>query len=206
MSDSHLLLRVWWIGTGIASSLAFHAAGQNTKGIGNTENTLSQIILSYTSTIKTLSHARSRASTAATISRKKTSILVVTMPTTPRNASLPGVDREKLGIQQMNNEFYKIKALENPTAKDVLENMSRFDIIHFACHGIVDPKDPSNSHLLLQKIKLLKPVVDKLTVSEIRKKPLLGEHGLPIYLHTQQQELRQKNLLMNASIFLAPFR
>ena len=57
ISDSHELLRVWWIGTGIASSFPFHAAGQYTKNVGNTqdsENTLSQIIPSYTPTIKAL--------------------------------------------------------------------------------------------------------------------------------------------------------
>ena len=96
-TDSHELLRVWWIGTGIASSFPFHAAGLYDKNFGNyqgSENTLSQIIPSYTPTIKALSYARSCASRAARISSSETSILIVTMPTTPEHRSLPGVDHE----------------------------------------------------------------------------------------------------------------
>ena len=153
-SDSHQLSRVWWIGTGIASSFPFHAAGQYDKELEsyqNSENTLSQIIPSYTPTIKALSYARSCASKAATFNRDETSILLVTMPTTPGQRSLPGVDHEKLAIQRITKDFCRIKVLESPTVEHVLEHITGFDIAHFACHGSVDSEDPSNSHLLLQK-------------------------------------------------------
>ena len=112
VSDSHELLRVWWIGTGIASSLPFHAAGNSQ----DSENTLSQIVPSYTPTIKALSYARSCASRAAALNSNETSILVVTMPTTPEQRPLPGVNDEKLAIQQMTRDIYKMKALETPAA------------------------------------------------------------------------------------------
>ena len=124
-----------------------------------------QMIPSYTPTIKALSHARSCASRAATINKRKTSILIVTMPATPRHPSLPGVNSEKLEIQQITRDFCRIKALESPTVEHVLENIAEFDITHFACHRSVDPQDPSNSHLLLQKRGPSGPVVDELTVS-----------------------------------------
>ena len=71
--------------------------------------------------------------------------------------------------------FCKIKALESPTVEHVLENITGFDIAHFACHGSVDPEDPSNSHLLLQKSGPSGPVVDKLTVSQISKRNSIGQ-------------------------------
>ena len=175
--DSHELLRVWWIGTGIASSLPFHAAGQYIEDFENSrvsENTLSQIIPSYTPTIKALSYARSSASRAAKINSSETSILVVTMPSTPEHKSLPGVEKEKLAIQEITTDICKVKALESPMAENVLNDMSGFDIVHFACHGWADPEDPSNSHLLLQKSGPSGPVVDKLTVSDISKNHTLG--------------------------------
>ena len=177
LPDSHELPRVWWIGTGIASSFPFHAAGQYNKELESyqdSENTLSQMIPSYTPTIKALSYPRSCASRAATINSNETSILIVTMPATPGHRSLPGVDQEKLAIQQMTRDFCKIKALESPTVELVLEDITGFDIAHFACHGSVDPEDPSNSHLLLQKSGPSGPVVDELTVAEISKKNTLG--------------------------------
>ena len=188
LTDSHdELLRVWWIGTGIASSFPFHAAGlYDDKDFGNyyqgssDENTLSQIIPSYTPTIKALSYARSCASGTAKMSMsmssmsssEKTSILVVTMPTTPEHKSLPGVEREKLAIQRITKDVCRIKTFESPpTASQVLNEMSGFDIVHFACHGLADPEDPSNSHLALQKSGPSGlPVVDELTVSDISKR------------------------------------
>ena len=91
------------------------------------------------------------------------------MPTTPGHRSLPGVDHEKLVIQQMTKNFCRVKVLESPTVDHVLEYITGFDIAHFACHGSVDPQDPSNSHLVLQKDGPLGPVVDELTVAQISK-------------------------------------
>ena len=176
-SDCRELLRVWWIGTGTASSFPFHAAGRyikDSESAQDSENTLSQIIPSYTPTIKALSYARSCASRAAKLNRSETSILVVTMPSTPEHKSLPGVKREEPATQRITTGICKVTALESPMAEHVLNNMSGFDIVHFACHGCADPEDPSNSHLLLQKSGPSGSVVDKLTVSDISNKNTLG--------------------------------
>ncbi len=118
-SDFYEPPRVWWIGTGIASSFPFHAAGQYINGAESfqgSENTLSQIIPSYTPTIKALSYARSCSSKAAIINSSDTSILVVTMPSTPGHNSLPGVEKENLVIQRITSNICKIKTLKYPTA------------------------------------------------------------------------------------------
>ncbi|KAJ3959930.1 hypothetical protein N0V92_003426 [Colletotrichum tropicale] len=86
------LPRIWWIGTGVASSFPFHAAGNHYQS-GN-EDTLSRAIPSYTPTIKALLHARSSAVKPASNQDLKTSVLVVTMPETSGHTSLPGVTAE----------------------------------------------------------------------------------------------------------------
>lgn len=99
--DSIELPRVWWIGTGIASSLPFHTVGQYKKESESnqeSENILYPKIPSYTPSIKTLSYARSCASGASKINKEKTSILIVTMPVMPGHPSLPAVNSEKLEI------------------------------------------------------------------------------------------------------------
>ena len=204
-TDSHELLRVWWIGTGIASSFPFHAAGLYNKNFGDyqdSENTLSQIIPSYTPTIKALSYARSCASRTAKISISETSILVVTMPTTPKHKPLPGVDHEKLAIQQITKDICRIKTFKSPTAAQVLNDLSGFDIVHFACHASADPEDPSNSHLLLQTSGPSGPVVDELTVSDISRKNTLGQTWIA-YLSACSTAGVEAKLLADESLHLA---
>jgi hypothetical protein len=79
------LSRIWWICTGIASSLPFHAAGLHTPG--SIENTLSWAISSYTPSIRALRHAREKANFRS----EAQAVLLVTMPETPGYDNLPGV-------------------------------------------------------------------------------------------------------------------
>jgi len=94
------LPRVWWIGTGLASSMPFHAAGLHMRG--STENAYSRVISSYTPSIKALAHARNWARGTEGSRAAHGSLLITTMPTTPRAYSekdapkdLPGVIKEK---------------------------------------------------------------------------------------------------------------
>lgn len=105
------------------------------------------------------------------------------MPSATEHNPLSGVVHEKLAIQRMSGHFCKIKVLETPTAKDVLKDMSGFDILHFACHGLAEPEDPSNSHQLLQKSGPSGSIVDKLTVSDISKENTGGQTWIA-YLST----------------------
>ena len=162
---------------------------------------MSQIIPSYTPTIKALSYARSCALRTAKISSSETSILVVTMPTTPEHKPLPGVDHEKFAIQQITKDVCRIKRFESPTAAQVLNDMSGFDIVHSACHGLVDPEDPSNSHLALQRSGPSGPVVDELTVSDISKKNALGRTWIA-YLSACSTVGVEAKLLANESLHL----
>ena len=135
----------------------------------------------------------------------ETFILVITMPTTPEHKPLPGADHEKLAIQQMTRNFCRIKAIETPTAKHVLEDMSEFDIVHFACHGSADPENPSKSHLLLQKSGPSGPVVDELTMSDISKKNTLGQTWFAYLSTCSTAKVKAKHLanecLHIASVF-----
>lgn len=73
--------RIWWIGTGISSSLPFHAAG--VYGNNLSDNCLQRCIPSYIPTVKTLKHARTLRPKDTKLGSEKISVLVVTMPTTP---------------------------------------------------------------------------------------------------------------------------
>ncbi|KAN0071674.1 CHAT domain containing protein [Elaphomyces granulatus] len=150
------LPRVWWMGTGLASSMPFHAAGLHMRG--STENAYSRVISSYTPSIKALAYARNWARSTEESRAAHGSLLVATMPTTPRGRSeknppkdLPGVTKERDEIIKAAHDRINVVALNQPSAEQVLESLKVCRIAHFACHGTSDSLDPSNSGLILQK-------------------------------------------------------
>ncbi|KAG5746259.1 hypothetical protein H9Q70_011060 [Fusarium xylarioides] len=165
MSVSVKTPRIWWIGTGVASSLPFHAA-KNHAGDPH-DDALHQVISSYTPTIKSLIHARSCASGLVDPQNEKRSVLLVAMPKTPGEKSLPGVIEEVSAVQQALGESFSIQTLQYPSVKDVVGAMKEADILHFACHGFSDYANPSESHLLLQGTASSGPCVERLTLQKI---------------------------------------
>ncbi|KAK8248548.1 CHAT domain-containing protein [Phyllosticta capitalensis] len=156
------LPRVWWMGTGLASSLPFHAAGAFSNG--KWVSCLDYMIPSYTSSIRALKFSRDRASKRPPRGGKNFALSLVTMPTTPsRFAPLKGATLEGDGVQATFEGRGKVTRLDNASVDSVLDSMKNADAVHFACHGSSDSSDPSNSHLLLEKAG----EVDKLTVASI---------------------------------------
>ncbi|KAL4735583.1 CHAT domain-containing protein [Aspergillus similis] len=158
-----VLPRIWWIGTGVANSLPFHAAGDHGH---STENTISCVISSYTPSIKVLAYTRSCLARAPP-QKRPTSVFIAAMPTTPNEPPLPGVEPEVDAIQQASGHVYTVRLQKYPAPEAVLSAIEDTDIIHFACHGSSNPVNPSDSHLLLQNSKLSAPAVEKLTVQQI---------------------------------------
>ncbi|KAI0854039.1 CHAT domain-containing protein [Daldinia vernicosa] len=147
------LPRIWWIGTGLGSSMPFHVAGIHSSN--STENTFSKAISSYTPSIKTLGYAQHRARTTDSA---RGSLLIATMPTTPSQAphlrasnDLPGVVEEKEAVLNLTKEHIPIELLDLPSVEQVVDKLPECTIAHFACHGSTDHVDPSQSGLILQK-------------------------------------------------------
>jgi hypothetical protein len=153
---------VWWLGTGMAARFPFHAAGDYERDLQ--ENCLQQSISSYTPSIRALDYARSLSREHSHMKEpNRNPILVVTMPTTPGQLALKGVEDEWTAISSTCAGIFESTLLKHPTAARVLESLVGSEIVHFACHGLSDPTDPSQSHLLLQKDGL----PDKLSVADI---------------------------------------
>lgn len=171
-----MLPRIWWIGTGLASSMPFHAAGIHSKG--STENALCRAISSYTPSIKALAYARDRANSTDIIGKN---LLIATMPTTPGCAALTGVIKERDTILEVVKGFVTANELDPPHVTQIMEELEQCSFAHFACHGRTEEADPSNSGLVLQKVEASGEVAaDFLTVRMISEAKL--QHARLAYL------------------------
>jgi CHAT domain-containing protein len=152
------LPRVWWIGSGLASSMPFHAAGVHTRG--SKENAYCRMISSYTPSIKALGYAQKQAKRAqeAVVAQYTNTMLIAAMPTSPKRPgdkkapkNLPGAEKEMREILNLTRSHMRTTAYTHPSADQVLEVLKTCRIAHFACHGTSGISDPSNSGLILQK-------------------------------------------------------
>ncbi|PNP82363.1 hypothetical protein FNYG_04298 [Fusarium nygamai] len=160
-SQTHLskgLPRVWWIGSGLASSMPFHAAGVHTRG--SNENAYCRMISSYTPSIKALGYAQKQAKRAqeAFVAQDANTMLIAAMPTTPKGPNdkrtpknLPGVAEEMREILNLTRSHMHTTVHTHPSVDQVMDDLKTCRIAHFACHGTSDYSDPSNSGLILQK-------------------------------------------------------
>lgn len=172
--------RIWWIGTGLASSMPFHAAGDHSPG--STKNTFNHAISSYVPSIKALSYSRSRRSVDMGFQSKA---LIATMPVTP--GMRPGRDRlegvldEKESVIEILRHYTTVEQIEQPSAEAVIHKVEECNIAHFACHGRTSHVDPSSSGLILQrKDESGSSVQDVLTVHNLSEINL--QHARLAYL------------------------
>ncbi|CAH0039944.1 unnamed protein product [Clonostachys rhizophaga] len=167
-----ILPRIWWIGSGAAANFPFHAAAASE--CDSHQDTMSLVISSYTPSLKTLLHAmrRSKQSQIRRIDYQKEnpSLGIITMKTTPGGyGDLPATEKEREVVMNLTESKWNCTSISQPTADVALQAIRDSDIVHFACHGIADSRDPLESHLVLEKPSGInnEMEVDKLTVSQI---------------------------------------
>jgi tetratricopeptide (TPR) repeat protein len=157
------LPRVWWVGSGLASSMPFHAAGVYSSWPG--ENALGRVVSSYAPSIKALAYSRTRRRHERAIQPK---VLIATMPVTPDLKSLPGAGVERESVAQVLGTSAAVEDIEQPTSEVVARRLTQCSIAHFACHGRSDSVDPSNSGLIFARRDENGDIVqDTLTVHKV---------------------------------------
>jgi hypothetical protein len=157
--------RVWWATGGLLGLLPLHAAGYH-RDPGPARTVLDRVISSYTPTVRALGYARDREGTSSPARS-----LVVAMPSTPQQASLPGVRAEATRLRAVLPSPTVLIADDDavaspdepaPTKDAVLARLPEAGIAHFCCHGLSIPDDPSRSFLLLTDYR-----EDPLTVASL---------------------------------------
>ncbi|ARI51517.1 CHAT domain-containing protein [Streptomyces sp. S8] len=137
------LPRLWWCPTGRLSFLPLHAAGRGAADSGTW--VVDRAVSSYTPTLRAL--VRARDGLAAGPSARP-GPLVVALAETPGAAPLAGVAREVEVIAEL---FPERRLLSGPdaTVAAVGRALEDHPWVHFSCHGVSEPLNPSRSGLIL---------------------------------------------------------
>ncbi|MFJ8046778.1 CHAT domain-containing protein [Streptomyces luteogriseus] len=151
--------RLWWSPGGALASLPLHAAGHHGEvadavpdggsvpapvaaGPGP-RTVLDRVVSSYTPTVGALRYAKARAAAP----RPHGPLLAVALPETPGARPLGGARREVEVLRGLLPT--EVLSEERATFEQVMEALPRHPCVHFACHGVSEPADPSNGRLLV---------------------------------------------------------
>ncbi|KAH6971242.1 CHAT domain-containing protein [Ilyonectria sp. MPI-CAGE-AT-0026] len=181
--------RVWWITSGLAGRAPFHAAGCHTNG--STENTLSRVISSYASSIKTLWYGRAN-SLSSGLGRN---MLLVTMRNNPPPHHDLVTEHEESAVKNVFGNT--MEHLSQPDPETVLMSLPGHSFVHFACHGTSIAYNPSQSGLLL--VKDGKAVM--LTIADLERTDL--KRGAVAYLSACSTAEQPDGKLADEAIHLA---
>lgn len=132
------LPRVWWVTGGMLGMLPLHAAGHHRDG---GPSVMDRVVSSHTPTIRALRHAR------RSIAPGGGRTLIVAMPETPDQDPLPNAAAEAALLHERMPDALTL--IGSATRAQVLAALPECSIAHFACHGVSDLADPSDSRLLL---------------------------------------------------------
>lgn len=134
--------RVWWCPVGVVTMLPLHAAGHHGSP-PHADTVTGRVISSYTPTIRALAHARRDSSGTQ-------STLVVAVPDAPESPPLDGAAQEADLVRDFIPEAAVLPAAGATASRDtVIEVLRQHGIVHLACHGYANLRDPSASRLLL---------------------------------------------------------
>lgn len=195
------LPHIWWVPTGLVSHFPLHAAGNYYKR-ASAETVLDRAISSYASSIKALLYSR-RLQPARSPSPQmlnENSALTVAMATTPGlvNGSLHFATDEVEVVEEFCSSAHLTLAQPPRRKKDVLDEMKRCKVFHFAGHGQLDPNEPSRSRLLLDDWE-----TDPLSVGDLRDSRLQDSPPFLAYLSACSTGANMATNLSDESIHLA---
>lgn len=198
------LPRIWWIPTGLLLRFPIHAAGYHFKHLSDT--ILDRVISSYSSYVKAIILDRRRCFSTRIASRSE-KVILISIPKTPGHKDLQFVTEEADKLENLCNSMQMQVRKPLPVQKDVMFALNDCKIFHFAGHGITDPKDPSQSCLLLEDWHK-----EPLTVARLFETNLRGRNPFLAYLsacgtgQVKHAELIDEGLYLISACQLAGFQ
>ncbi|PLB48631.1 hypothetical protein P170DRAFT_407300 [Aspergillus steynii IBT 23096] len=149
---------IWWVTSGQMGLMPLHAAGDSKR------STSDYVVSSYIPTLKALQYAREKD--LQYLREPNTRMLITAMPRTVGLNPL-GTGKEVQLIRKAVQGSSSIvpSTLTQPSKAEVLQEISKCALVHFACHGIPDTKHPEQGSLFLGASTALEP--ERLTIQEL---------------------------------------
>ncbi|KZV73909.1 hypothetical protein PENSPDRAFT_252184 [Peniophora sp. CONT] len=139
------LPHVTWCPTGPLTQLPLHAAGDYMATQGGLR-TFDVVVSSYIPSLSALQHCytRNKAGLATP------SVSVITQPDTPGYSPLPGALRESALLRTiLPSHAQSFLEHDQATVVQILSVIGKHPWVHFACHGLQDEQDPTQSAFAL---------------------------------------------------------
>lgn len=159
------LPHLYWCPSGpSATFLPLHAAGN--YDLGPEHWTMTHVVSAYTTTLSSLLQTLERKPTTVT---RDAQMLLISQPASPPSHPLPCVVVERDGILASISQagaWGRTTVLHDADGRveNAIEHIPAHEILHLACHGKQDIKDPLESAIILHD--------GHLTIREIIKMPL----------------------------------
>ncbi|KAF5343629.1 hypothetical protein D9758_015445 [Tetrapyrgos nigripes] len=147
-SAEHHLPHITWCATGALAFLPIHAAGiYGSKDPSDNIKLSDFTVSSYTTTLSAMLNSGCQTKQEP---REKPKVLIVSQPATPGLNLLPGTEKEAMAIQAYTTPEGSLHLTHHNAIVDTVKNeMNKYEIVHLACHGIQDTKNPLNSAFAL---------------------------------------------------------
>ncbi|KAF8198897.1 CHAT domain-containing protein, partial [Mycena galopus ATCC 62051] len=192
--------RIWWCPTGPLTFLPIHAAGLYGRSNVFGPKVSDFVISSYTPSLAALIAGRRPQS----VHHHAPQLLAVAQPSAFGHRHIPGTQQEIDYIQLHSRGKLPVMRLEKESATvgSVQKGMMDSSWAHFACHGVQDAVDPTQSALLVAGS-------ERLTLSSIIKLSL--PHADFAFLSACQtaagdQKLQDESIHLAAGMLLAGYR
>ncbi|KAJ6563067.1 CHAT domain-containing protein [Mycena vulgaris] len=152
--------RIWWCPTGPLTFLPIHAAGLYGKDDTFGSKLSDYVISSYTPSLNALIEGFRPQSE----SKMESQLLAVAQPSAARQSYIPGTQEELDHIQRLATGKFPVLRLDGTmaTLDSVQQGMRDSSWVHFACHGVQETSEPTESALLVaQHSRLPFPISSK---------------------------------------------
>jgi len=138
------LPRIYWVASGFIALMPLHAAGDDL------DFAMNHVVSTYIPTLKALQMSQSRKWNEIATQSPLQQLMIVAVPNAPGERPLH-LEEELMDIKAVaeSTRTFSIHRLDSPQKQEVIDGLPNNTMVHFACHGYADARNPSNGGLLV---------------------------------------------------------